>query len=202
MLLCLGAGISQLFSHVPRGLLCTRQIVEKNGDVRARRFRGTIERDAVLRQLVRARIQLPRDSAKPAGRLVAELHQVLRNHRKLGAAVVDPLGQDAEQTFKRARFGPHLDHRAGETLGFLPPGAPEHDPAQAEKGERTGGQGEPLCDGGRRQRLIRERASCRPGNVTEPQGGEDDEGAPQNLPAAGAVEFGLLLRLLPGVRVE
>ena len=202
MLLCLRAGTSQLFGHAPRGCLCTRQVVEKNGDIGARRFGGTIKSHAVLRQLVRAGIQLARDSAKLAGRLVAELHQVLGNHRQLGAAVVDPLGQDTEQAFERARFGPHLDYRTGETLGFLPPRAPEHDPAQAEKGERTGSQSEPLRYGRRRQRLVRECASSCPGDVAEPQRREDDESASQNLPAAGAVEFGLLLRLLPGVGVE
>ena len=152
--------------------------------------------------LLGARIQLAGDSAELAGRLVAELHQVLRDHRQLGAAVVDALGQDPEQTFERARFGAHRDHRAGETLGFLAPGAPEHDPAQAEQGERAGGEREPLRDGWRRQRLVRKRAAGRPGDVAEPQRRKDDQRASENLPPAGAVEFGLLLRFLPGVRVE
>jgi hypothetical protein len=49
--------------------------------------------------------------AKLVCRFVAELHQMLRHHRQLGTAVVDPLRQHLEQRFERARLGAHSDHR-------------------------------------------------------------------------------------------
>ena len=117
-------------------------------------FGGAVERHAMLGQLLGARIELAGDAAELAGRLVAKLHQVLRDHRQVGAAVLDSLRQHAEQRLERACLGAHRDDRAGEALGFLAPGAAEHDPAQAEQRERSRGKREPLRDCGRGQRLA------------------------------------------------
>ena len=118
-------------------------------------------------------VELARDPAELAGRLVAELHQMLRDHRQLGPAVADPLRQDFEQRLERPRFGAHRDDRAGEALGFLAPGAAEHQPDEAEQRQRPGGERDPLRDRGRGQRLAGERPAGRPGadsRATAPQG--------------------------------
>ena len=73
-------------------------------------FRRAVERLAVPLQSFAAGIELSRDPAELAGGLVAELHQMLRDHRELGPAVVDALRQHFEQRFQRARFCPHGHH--------------------------------------------------------------------------------------------
>ena len=93
------------------------------------------------------------------------------------AAVVDALRQHFEQRLERARFGAHRDDRAGEALGFLAPGAAEHQPDEAEQGQRPGGERDPLRDRRRRQRLAGERAARRPGGVAKPQRGKDGQRA-------------------------
>ena len=110
-------------------------------------------------KLFAAAVEFAGDAAELAGRLVAELHQMLRHHRQLGAAVADPLRQDLEQRLERLRFAAHRDDRAGEPLGFLAPGAAEHQPDEAQQRQRTGGDREPLRDQRRRQRLPGERAA-------------------------------------------
>ena len=75
-------------------------------------------------------------------------------------AVVDPLRQHLEQRLERLRLGAHRDDRAGEALGFLAAGAAEHQPDQAEQGQRPGGDRHPLRD--RRRRSAAAPASARP----------------------------------------
>ena len=90
------SGDLELLGHAPGSRFGPRQVIEQNRDVIARRFRCPIERDAMFRELVRARIEFARDPVKLAGRFVAELHQVLRDHGQLGAIVLDALREDSE----------------------------------------------------------------------------------------------------------
>ena len=157
---------------------------------------GPVERFAVAHQFLAAAVELARDPAELAGGLIAELHQMLRDHRQLGAAVGDPLRQDLEQRLEPARFAAHRDHRAGETLGFLAPRAAEHQPDEAHQRERAGGDRDPLRDLRRRQRLSAKRPPGRPGGISEPQRGEDRQRSRKHLPAARAAFLGGLFKPL------
>ena len=93
------------------------------------------------------------------------------------------------------------DHRAGEALGFLAPGAAEHQPDEAEEGERAGGDRDPLRDCGEVERLAGKRAPGRPGAIGEPQRGEDAS-APRRAPARPPAPLLLGLALGPLALVE
>ena len=90
------SGDLELLGHAPGSRFGPRQVIEQDRDVIARRFGSPIERDAMFRELVRARIELARDPVKLAGRFVAQLHQVLRDHGQLGAIVLDALREDSQ----------------------------------------------------------------------------------------------------------
>ena len=138
-----------------RGLLGARQVVEQHGDVVARGFGGAVERFAMAQQLLAAAVEFAGDPAELAGRLVAELHQMLRDHRQLGAAVVDSLRQHFEQALRATALSARIAiDRPGEALGFLAPGAAEHQPDEAQQRQRPGGDRDPLRDRGRGQRLT------------------------------------------------
>ena len=92
---------AKLLGELARGLLGARQILEQHADVVARGLGGAVERFAVAQQLLAAAVEFARDPAELAGGVVAELHQMLRDHRQLGAAVVDPLREHFEQRFER-----------------------------------------------------------------------------------------------------
>jgi hypothetical protein len=163
-----GSGGPQLLGHAQGGGFGPRQIVEQHGNVVPGGLRRAIEGDAVLRQFVGARIKLARNSAKLARGLVAKLHQMLGHHCQFGPAVLDPLCQDREETFQRPRLGPHFNDRAGEALGFLPPGAAEHDPDESKQRQRPSSERQPLGNGRRRKRLAGQRLARRPCDVAEP----------------------------------
>ena len=196
------SGDLELLGHAPGSRFGPRQVIEQDRDVIARGFRCPIERDAMFRELVRARIEFARDPVKLAGRFVAQLHQVLRDHGQLGAIVLDALREDSQQTFQGPGLRAHLDHGACEPFGLLAPRPPEHDPAKTEKRERPSGESKPLRDGGGCERLPCKSLARGPGDVAEPQRREDDERAAQHLPAAGTLEFRLRLGFAPGIRVE
>ena len=103
----------KLLGELARGLLGPRQVLEQHADVVARGLGGAVERFAVTPQLLGAAVEFAGDPAKLAGRLVAELHQMLGDHRQLGAAVVDPLRQHFEQRFERLALGAHRDAPTG-----------------------------------------------------------------------------------------
>ncbi len=48
--------------------------------------------------------------------------------------VVNPLAKHPEQSFERLRLVAHRNDRASEGLGFLAPGATEHQPDEPEQG--------------------------------------------------------------------
>ena len=100
---------------------------------------------------VGAGIELTSNPAKLVGRLVAEVHQMLADHRQLGPAVPDPLRKHLKERLQRARFGSHRDDRPREFLSFLAPRPAEHQPCEAEQCKRAGRDRDPLRDRGRGQ---------------------------------------------------
>ena len=108
---------AKLLGQLARGLFGPRQVLEQHADVAARGLGGAIERFAMAQQLLAAAVEFAGDPAELAGRIVAELHQMLRNHRQLGPAVVDSLRDDLEQGFERLALGAHRDDRPGKALG-------------------------------------------------------------------------------------
>ena len=141
------ADAADLLGNRARCLFRARQIFEQHGDVVARRFGGAVERLAMPPQLLAAAVELARDPAELAGGLVAELHQMLGDHRQLGAAVLRSAAESTSSSASRLRASLRMViDRAGEALGFLAAGAAEDQPDEAEQRQRSGRDRDPLRD--------------------------------------------------------
>ena len=141
-----------------------------------------VKRFAVPLQPLAAVVELLGDPAKLSGRIIAELHQILRHHRQLGATLADPLRQDFEQSLERLSFATHSDDGASEALCLLTAGATEDQPEKCEKRERPRRDRQPLGDDRRGKRLPGEGASGRPGRITKPHRRQSDQRDRKNLP--------------------
>lgn len=101
---CLASGLAsdgtKLLGDRSRRFLGSRKVLEQHSHIVARGFGCAIESFAMSFQPLGAGVELARDVAELAGRVVSELHQVLGDHGQLDAAVLNPLGQDLEQSFE------------------------------------------------------------------------------------------------------
>ena len=71
---------SKLVGHGAGRLLSLRQVLEQHGNVDSSSPGGAIECFAVAHQFLDAAVELAGDPAELAGCLVAQLHQMLRDH--------------------------------------------------------------------------------------------------------------------------
>ncbi len=156
----------------------------------------------MARKLFGTGVEVTGDGAELAGGLVAELHQVLGDHGQFGPAILDALGKNAEQRLQGPRFCPHFDDRPGEPFRLFPARPPEHDPGQAEQGQRPGREGQPLCNRRRGQGLTGKRPARRPCAIAKPESCKDDETAAEDLSAARAAELRFSARFVPRKLVE
>ena len=156
-------------------------------------LRGAVKRRPVLFELLAAAVELARNAAEFPGRFIAELHQVLRDHRQLGPAVGDPLREHFKECLEAAGLGPHRDHGAGEALGFLAARSAKNQPGKPENRQRAGSNGDPLGDLRRGQRLSGQNAPGRPGGKRKPKCRKHRQSDAEHLPPAGAAFFRTLL---------
>ena len=189
----LAASVAQPLGHRQRACFGDRQVGKEDADVGPCRARCMVERRAVMRQPLGARVEVARDRAQALRRLFAEPHQLARHAAQRLVTFGDPRAEDGKQSLERMRLVAHRDDRVGKALGFLAAGAAEHQPAEPEQGERAGDDRDPLRERRRTERHCGERMSGGPGAVGDPQRGEQSQRPAEHHPPASAVMLGASL---------
>ena len=97
------ACLPQRFGHAPGAVLGLRKVGKEDADIGSRGLGGAIERRAMFGKRARTLVELHRDLAKPAGRLVTKTHEVADT---VAAATVTGLSPSTLRTLRCRGGGP------------------------------------------------------------------------------------------------